>query len=156
MRKRTRKKLDELPSEVMTLREAATYLNCSYQTLYEMVHQGVLPGFRLNRRGDWRFFRSEIDQLIAARLRMKNISAPAKPAPAPGDEIMTVPTLVDYLRCSQRMIYKLLKNKQIPAFRLTSGFGSDWRFSRSAIDEWIATLYVINPPGTKGRKSKLS
>jgi excisionase family DNA binding protein len=163
MRKRRRKKPDELPSEVMSLREAATYLNCSYQTLFQMVHQGVLPGFRLNRRGDWRFFRSEIDQWIAARLRMKKISAPAKPAPARADEIMTVATLARYLQCFQTMIYKLLKRKKIPAFRLTSGLGGDWRFSRAAIDEWIATLYVINPPVTRGsgrevrgRKSKVS
>jgi excisionase family DNA binding protein len=83
---------------------------------------------------------------------MKKISAPAKPAPAPADEIMTVASLARYLRCDKATIYRLQKKKQMPAFRL----GSDWRFSRSAIDEWIATQYDTNPPVTKGRKSKAS
>jgi excisionase family DNA binding protein len=85
---------------------------------------------------------------------MKRTSA--KPVPAPADEIMTVASLTRYLHCSQVTTYKLLKKKQIPAFRIGSGPSSDWRFSRSAIDKWIATLYDTNPPATKGRKSKLS
>jgi excisionase family DNA binding protein len=76
------------------------------------------------------------------------------------DEIMTVPTLADYLRCSQSMIYRLLKKRKIPALRL----GSDWRFLRSDIDEWIATQYdTTSPPVTprgrgrkRGPKPKLS
>jgi len=68
---------------------------------------------------------------------------------------MTVPTLARYLRCAQITIYKLLKKKQIPAFRIGSGPSSDWRFLRSAIDDWIATQYDTNPPVTKGRKPKL-
>jgi excisionase family DNA binding protein len=90
---------------------------------------------------------------------MKKISAPAKPTPAPAEEIMNVSALARYLRCQRGIIYRLLKRNEIPAFKL----GSDWRFSRSAIDEWIATLYVINPPVTRGsgreargRKSKVS
>jgi excisionase family DNA binding protein len=65
---------------------------------------------------------------------------------------MTVSALADYLGCSQSMIYRLLKRKEIPAFRL----GSDWRFFRSAIDEWIAQHEVTNPAPTRGRKSKVS
>jgi excisionase family DNA binding protein len=67
MRKSTRKKPDELPSEVMTLSETAANLNCSYHALFEMVHQGVFPGFRLGGAGNWRCLRSEIDRWIAAR-----------------------------------------------------------------------------------------
>ena len=65
---------------------------------------------------------------------------------------MTSASLASYLRCNQSTIYRLLKKKQIPAFRL----GSDWRFFRSAIDDWIAGLRVTNPPVTRGRKSKVS
>jgi excisionase family DNA binding protein len=57
----------ELHSEVVTLRKVAIYLNCSYATVFRMVHQGVLPGFRLGGSGDWRFLRSAVDQWIAAR-----------------------------------------------------------------------------------------
>ena len=48
-------------------------------------------------------------------------------------EIMTVPMLARYLRCHSSTIYRLLKHRQIPAFRL----GSDWRFNKSSIEQWI-------------------
>jgi excisionase family DNA binding protein len=84
--------------------------------------------------------------------KMKRTSAPAKPAPAPADEIMNMSSLALYLRCDKATIYRLLKRKQIPAFRL----GSDWRFFRSAIDEWIAQHEITNPAPTRGRKPKVS
>jgi excisionase family DNA binding protein len=70
MRKSTHKKpavlSDELRSEMMTVREVASYLHCRhYFNVYWLVHQGALPGFRLG--GDWRFRRSDVDQWIAAR-----------------------------------------------------------------------------------------
>ncbi len=50
-----------------------------------------------------------------------------------GDQILTVPMLAEYLLCHPSTIYRLLKNKRIPGFRV----GSDWRFRRSAIDQWL-------------------
>ena len=49
--------------EVMTLRDAAQYLNCHPTTLYRMVNHGNIPGFRLG--GGWRFRRSDLDKWIA-------------------------------------------------------------------------------------------
>jgi excisionase family DNA binding protein len=83
---------------------------------------------------------------------MKRTSAPAKPAPALADEIMTVPTLAEFLHCHTFTIYRLLKKKQIPAFR----FGSDWRFFRSDIDQWIAQHEITILPVTRGRKPKVN
>jgi excisionase family DNA binding protein len=51
----------------------------------------------------------------------------------PADQILTVPMLAEYLLCHPSTIYRLLKNKRIPGFRV----GSDWRFRRSAIDQWL-------------------
>ena len=72
---------------------------------------------------------------------------------------MTVAALARYLHCHTGTVYRLLKQRKIPAFRV----GSDWRFSRSAIDQWIAGLRITNPPVTRGsgreargRKSKVS
>jgi excisionase family DNA binding protein len=45
---------------------------------------------------------------------------------------MTVREVCAYLRVSRATIYRLLKEKQIPAFRL----GSDWRFNIEQIDRW--------------------
>ena len=57
----------------------------------------------------------------------------AKAAKEPTDQILTVPMLAEYLLCHPSTIYRLLKNKRIPGFRV----GSDWRFRRSAIDQWL-------------------
>ena len=45
---------------------------------------------------------------------------------------MTVRELADYLRVHPSTVYRLLKQKRIPAFKV----GSDWRFNREAIDHW--------------------
>lgn len=47
-------------------------------------------------------------------------------------KVMTVREVCAYLRVSRATIYRLLKEHQIPAFRL----GSDWRFSIEQIDRW--------------------
>jgi len=60
---------------------------------------------------------------------------------------MTLQQVAEYLLCHPS---GLLKKKQIPAFKL----GKDWRFFRSAIDEWIAGLRVTNPPLTRGSARK--
>jgi excisionase family DNA binding protein len=46
---------------------------------------------------------------------------------------MTVPMLARYLRCHPSTIYRLLKGKEIPAFKI----GSDWRFQKSTIENWL-------------------
>ena len=45
---------------------------------------------------------------------------------------MTVREVCAYLRVSRATIYWLLKENQIPAFRV----GSDWRFNIEEIDRW--------------------
>jgi excisionase family DNA binding protein len=45
---------------------------------------------------------------------------------------MTVRELADYLRVHPSTIYRLLKQKRIPAFKV----GRDWRFNRETIDRW--------------------
>ncbi len=57
----------------------------------------------------------------------------AKSSNGAADQILTVPMLAEYLLCHPSTIYRLLKNKRIPGFRV----GSDWRFRRSAIDQWL-------------------
>ena len=54
------------------------------------------------------------------------------------DPILTVPMLAEYLLCHPSTIYRLLKNKQIPGFRI----GSDWRFRRSVIDQWLTDATI--------------
>ena len=46
--------------------------------------------------------------------------------------VMTVAELSVYLRVHRSTIYRLLKQRDLPAFRI----GSDWRFNVEAIDQW--------------------
>ena len=60
-------------------------------------------------------------------------------------EIMTVADLAEYLRCSPTTIYRMLRNQSVPAFKM----GSDWRFNRSSIDQWLRMRggQAISPGG---------
>ena len=72
---------------------------------------------------------------------MKRIGTPAKPAKL-SDEILTVATLAQYLRCHEATIYRLIRRKVIPAFKL----GSDWRFLRPAIEQWLRDSQTQSQP----------
>ena len=55
-------------------------------------------------------------------------------ASTPGDhEILTIKEVADYLKVTERTIYRLAAGKQIPAFKV----GGSWRFARVEIDSWI-------------------
>jgi excisionase family DNA binding protein len=47
-------------------------------------------------------------------------------------KVLTVGDLSNYLRVHRSTIYRLLKNRELPAFRV----GSDWRFNIEMIDQW--------------------
>ena len=49
------------------------------------------------------------------------------------ERILTVREVAVYLRVHQSTIYRLLKKRELPAFKI----GSDWRFDREVIDKWI-------------------
>ncbi|WP_423377904.1 methylation-associated defense system helix-turn-helix domain-containing protein MAD1 [Burkholderia sp. LMG 32019] len=53
--------------------------------------------------------------------------------PTPKGEILTIKEVADYLKVTERTIYRLAGAKKIPAFKV----GGAWRFSRSDIDCWI-------------------
>lgn len=130
---------------VMTVQDVADYLHCHSVTIYRLVKRGGLPGFKLG--SDWRFHRSEIDKWIAKGGRRQAISrageatnehskpkrASAK-SPDSTDEIMGVSSLAHYLRCHPSTIYTLVRHRELPAFKI----GSDWRFIRSQVDQWVA------------------
>ncbi|MFZ3287919.1 MAG: helix-turn-helix domain-containing protein [Telluria sp.] len=49
-------------------------------------------------------------------------------------EILTIKQVADYLKVTERTIYRLAAAKKIPAFKV----GGMWRFLRADIDGWIA------------------
>ncbi len=61
---------------------------------------------------------------------------PSSPADNP---IMTIGEVADYLKVTERTIYRLAGAKQIPAFKV----GGSWRFSKMDIDGWIKQQSAI-------------
>jgi excisionase family DNA binding protein len=49
------------------------------------------------------------------------------------NQILTVEEVAGYLKVHASTIYKLLKRREIPAFRV----GADWRFHIVQIEEWV-------------------
>ena len=47
-------------TDVMTVREVAEYLKVKDRTIYRLVANGEIPGFKVG--GSWRFRKTEIDQ----------------------------------------------------------------------------------------------
>jgi excisionase family DNA binding protein len=48
--------------------------------------------------------------------------------------VLTLDEVANYLRVHPSTVYRLLKKKRIPAFKV----GSDWRFNLESIDHWRA------------------
>ncbi|AET95553.1 hypothetical protein BSFA1_83860 (plasmid) [Burkholderia sp. SFA1] len=48
-------------------------------------------------------------------------------------QILTIKQVADYLKLTERTIYRLAAAKKIPGFKV----GGTWRFSRATIESWI-------------------
>lgn len=57
-------------------------------------------------------------------------------------KVLTVREVAAYLRVHSSTIYRLLKKKELPAFRI----GSDWRFMADQIDRWRAQAEASGGP----------
>lgn len=55
-------------------------------------------------------------------------------------EILTIKQLADYLKVTERTIYRLAAAKNIPAFKV----GGTWRFSQADIDSWIKQQSLVD------------
>jgi excisionase family DNA binding protein len=59
--------------------------------------------------------------------------AKTMPSGSTDNAIMTIGEVADYLKVTERTIYRLAGAKQIPAFKV----GGSWRFSKADIEAWI-------------------
>jgi excisionase family DNA binding protein len=72
---------------------------------------------------------------------------------APKTDILMIKDVAEYLKVTERTIYRLAAAKKIPAFKV----GGSWRFSRADIDKWIAAqtaaplAAVLDPERPVGR-----
>lgn len=58
--------MSDLPNEILTIDEVASYLKAGKRTVYRLASNGQIPAFKLG--GTWRFRRAELDQWIARRI----------------------------------------------------------------------------------------
>ncbi len=66
--------------------------------------------------------------------------------PSPAESaIMTIGEVADYLKVTERTIYRLAGAKQIPAFKV----GGSWRFSKADLDDWITKQSIEGPDKNK-------
>ena len=63
-------------------------------------------------------------------------------------EILTLREVADYLKVTERTIYRLAAAKKIPAFKV----GGTWRFSRLDIDAWIKQQSTVEQFGSEDAK----
>lgn len=61
---------------------------------------------------------------------------------------MTIGEVADYLKVTERTIYRLAAAKKIPAFKV----GGSWRFSRADIDAWIKEQSTVEGPGNADKE----
>ncbi|MBX3325326.1 MAG: helix-turn-helix domain-containing protein [Nitrospira sp.] len=54
-------------------------------------------------------------------------------AKIPKNELMTATDTCRFLKMTQPTLYRYLRNRQIPAFKL----GNEWRFVRADLEQWI-------------------
>ena len=47
--------------------------------------------------------------------------------------ILTLKEVAEYLKLSELSLYRLLRKRKIPGFKV----GQQWRFTKDALDKWI-------------------
>ena len=67
------------------------------------------------------------------------------------DQVYTIKELADRFQVHPTTIYRLLRQGRLPGFRI----GSNWRFNRSAIEQWESGQAFQEPtPIGRGRKRR--
>lgn len=54
------------------------------------------------------------------------------------EDILTLQEVARYLRVDEKTVYRMVKSKQLPAFKVRN----QWRFKKKSIDKWIETNNV--------------
>jgi excisionase family DNA binding protein len=67
-------------------------------------------------------------------------------------DVVTVDEVAQFLHVHPSTVYRLLKQKRIPAFKV----GSDWRFNMDSIERWVMKLETGQPSETPTVATPLS
>lgn len=50
------------------------------------------------------------------------------------EDILTIRDVADYLKVTERTLYRLVQDGKLPAFKV----GNSWRFRRDDLERWIS------------------
>ena len=50
------------------------------------------------------------------------------------EDILTIREVADYLKVTERTLYRLVQDGKLPAFKV----GNSWRFRREDLEQWIS------------------
>ncbi len=79
------------------------------------------------------WFLRQIVRMSSRKTEITKVTTEAQPKSENESRILTVRELAGYLRVHQSTVYRLLRERKLPAFRV----GTDWRFSRETIERWM-------------------
>jgi excisionase family DNA binding protein len=56
--------------------------------------------------------------------------------------VLTLDEVAEFLRVHPSTVYRLVKKRHIPAFKM----GSDWRFNLESVERWVKELESADNP----------
>lgn len=75
-------------------------------------------------------------------------SSCATPTRSAKTDILTINDVAEYLKVTERTIYRLAAAKKTPAFKV----GGGWRFSRADINDWIKEQSAVESTGNADKE----
>jgi excisionase family DNA binding protein len=63
------------------------------------------------------------------------------------EKLLTIDQVASYLKVDKFTVYRLVTKRKLPAFKV----GSQWRFKREMIDEWLENNSNMNTVDDKNR-----
>ncbi len=64
------------------------------------------------------------------------------------ENLLTTEQVARYLKIDRFTLYRLVERKKIPAFKV----GSQWRFKRTMLEDWLAKNLNLSQKGTPSRQ----
>lgn len=120
---------NEASERLLTVRDAASYLNVNTKWVYDHAESGLLPCRRLERMV--RFVASDLDAWLASTGHGSSDGVAHD-----GTQLISVDDLQLHLSVSRSWIYEARRSKRLPYFKLDGLV----RFSLPMVDAWLAEL----------------
>lgn len=88
---------------------------------------------------------AHVDFLKTSPYDAAHLEAPTRTTGVADDDVLTVKNVAEYLKLTERTVYRLVQEGELPGFKV----GNSWRFLRRDLQRWIAqqTRQARKPKG---------